>query len=193
MKYIRPAFLAILLCFVTGVAFADDIKVQFDPQSPIPDGTYGIITSSTAVYSVNWESCSSTGPLQVFGPGYSDDNSGCIALINLTGGAITQLSLSFVVNSALVGQTLGCDSIDEYLTSNTCSGTPGAFTLGETVSFQFFAGQPIPNTDSFYFLETGVALDNAPTVSLTAPEPTSLTLLAAGMGLIGLCMVFVKR
>jgi hypothetical protein len=190
MKYIRPALLAILLCFVAGVAFADDIKVQFDPV-PLPLGNFGIVTDPTAIYSFSFVSCSSAGIPSEFA---GDD--GCIALANESGVALNSLTLSFVVNSALVGQTIGCESLDDSLTSNNCGSVPtppGGFTLGEPVSVQFFGGDPIPNLSLFVFGETGVPFANAPVFEVTAPEPTSLTLLAAGMGLIGLCMVFAKR
>lgn len=189
MKILRPALIVAILCvFAAGAALADDIHVVFDPV-PIPAGTFGIVTDPTAIYTVNWESCGSTGiPQQEFG---QDD--ACIALVNETGVALDHLNFSFTVDAALVGQTIGCDSLDNDLTSNDCANTPGPFTLGQLVSVNFFSGDPIPNNSAFFFGETGVDLADAPPVGITAPEPASLTLLAAGMGLVGLGLLFVKR
>jgi hypothetical protein len=189
MKMVRAALIAaILCCFAAGAAFADDIHVVFDPETPIPVGNFGVVTDPTAIYSFSFGSCTATGIPTAFA-----DDDGCIALVNETGVALSHLNLSFVVNAALVGQTIGCDSLDDNLTSNDCASVPGPFTLGQIVSVNFFSGDPVPNNSLFVFGETGVNYMDAPTFSVTAREPTSLTLLAAGMGLIGLCMVFVKR
>jgi hypothetical protein len=189
MKILRPALIAaILCCFAAGAAFADDIHVVFDPQTPIPVGNFGVVTDPSASYSFSFGSCSATGIPSAFA---GDD--GCIALVNETGVALSSLNLSFVVNAGLVGQTIACDSLDDNLTSNDCANVPGPFTLGQVVSVNFFSGNPIPNNSLFVFGEMGVAFEEAPTFSVTTPEPTSLTLLAAGMGLVGLCMAFVKR
>lgn len=189
MKILRPALIAaILCCFAAGAAFADDIHVVFDPETPIPVGNFGVVTDPTAIYSFSFGSCSAVGIPSAFA-----NDQGCIALVNESGVALQSLNLSFVVNAALVGQTIGCDSLDDNLTSNDCANVPGPFTLGQIVSVNFFSGDPVPNNSLFVFGETGVAYQDAPTFNVTAPEPASLTLLAAGMGLLGLCMAFVKR
>jgi hypothetical protein len=118
-----------------------------------------------------------------------------LAFLNETGGSINALNFSFVVNEAMVGQTLGCANLpgDSHLTSNNCGSVTGPFTLGETVSASFFGGDPIPDLSAFFIGETGVALADAPTLGIEVPEPASLTLLASGMGLLGLCLAFAKR
>jgi hypothetical protein len=189
MKFLRPALIVALLSIVSaGAALADDIHVIFDPQTPIPVGNFGVVTDPTAIYSFSFGSCAATG----IPPAFAGDD-GCIALVNESGVSLKSLNLSFIVNAALVGQTIGCDSLDENLTSNDCANIPGPFTLDQIVSVNFFAGDPVLNNSLFVFGETGVAYQDAPIFSVTAPEPTPLTLLAAGMGLIGLCMVFAKR
>jgi hypothetical protein len=188
MKILRPALIVAILCvFAAGAAFADDIHVVFDPQ--IVSGNFGVVSDPAAIYTVAWESCGSSGiPQAEFG-----SDQACIALVNETGVGLSHLNFSFTVDAALVGQTIACDSLDDVLSSNDCLSTPGPFTLGQVVSVNFFAGDPIPNNAVFFFGETGVDLADAPTVNITAPEPTSLTLLAAGMGLVGLSLLFVKR
>jgi len=171
--FIRPALLLVLCTLVfSGAALADDIHVIFDPQ-PATIGDFNLITTPGVDYEVSWVSCSSAG----IPAGFS------------------ALNFSFVVNQALVGQTLDCSNLsgDPHLTSNSCGSVGGAFTLGETVSASFFGGDPIPNLEAFFIGEDGVSLANAPTVGIEVPEPTSLTLLASGMGLLGLCLAFAKR
>src|ERR1700759_2348616 len=116
MRYFRPAILAVLVLIFSGAAFADDIHVIFDPETPIPVGNFGVVTDPTAVYTFSFGSCTATGIPSAF----SEDD-GCIALVNETGRALSSLNLSFVVNSFLVGQTIGCDSLDDNLTSNDCA------------------------------------------------------------------------
>ena len=186
--FIRPALLLVLCTLVfSGAALADDIHVIFDPQ-PATIGDFNLITTPGVDYEVSWVSCSSAG----IPAGFSTDDA-CLAFLNETGGNINALNFSFVVNQALVGQTLDCSNLsgDPHLTSNSCGSVGGAFTLGETVSASFFGGDPIPNLEAFFI--DGVSLANAPTVGIEVPEPTSLTLLASGMGLLGLCLAFAKR
>jgi hypothetical protein len=193
MKFIRPFLIvAILSCVVAGAALADDIHVVFDPQIP-QAGPFGIIQENGVNYTSSWESCGTIGIPSAFA---ADD--ACLAFINETGGDINALNFSFTVNSALVGQTIACDNLpgDPHLSSNTCGSVPTGpegFTLGQVVSVTFFAGDPIPNDFAFFIGETGVALEDAPVVGIEVPEPTSMTLLASGMGLLALGMVFAKR
>lgn len=182
LRYFRPALLAALVFVFCGAAFADDIHVTFDPV-PIPVGNFGVITDPTAIYSFSFINCTSVGIPSEFA---GDD--GCIALINETGVALPSLTLSFVVNSALVGQTISCESLDGNLTSNNCASVPAPFTLGQPVSVQFFGGTAIPNDSLLVFGETGVAFQDAPvfdvTAAVTAPEPSAAAFMLLGVGLL---------
>jgi hypothetical protein len=188
--FLRPALLALLVLVFSGAAFADDIHVIFDPQ-PATIGSLNLIQSSGVEYTVNWTAC--TDP--VFATTGFGGDAACLAFLNQTGAAITELNFGFTVNSALVGQTIACDNApgDTHLDGNNCDSTPGPFTLGQVVNVNFFGGDPIPNGFAFYIAENGVALSDAPPVGIEVPEPTSMTLLASGMGLLGLALVLTKR
>ncbi len=188
MKFLRPALIVALLSVVSaGAALADDIHVIFDPGGP---GTTNFIQNPGETYNVAWESCTSNGIPQ----GFAGDTA-CIAFTNETGAPISYLNFTFTVNQALVGQTIMCDNLpgDPHLSANDCNPNSDPFVLGQVVSVNFFGGSPIADNSAFFIAENGVALADVPDFGVTAPEPTSLSLLAAGMGLIGLCMVFAKR
>jgi hypothetical protein len=189
MKYFRLVLIAGLVLIFSGAAFADDIHVFLDPQ-PATIGDFNLIQSNGVDYTVSWTSC--TDPVFA-NTGFVGD-AACLAFINQTGAAITDLKFGFTVNAALVGQTIACDNApgDTHLDGNNCAATPGPFTLGQVVNVDFFGGDPIPNNYAFYIAENGVALADAPTVGVEVPEPTPLTLLISGMGLLGLALVFAK-
>jgi len=192
-KFIRAALLLALVALVSsGAAFADDIKVIFDPPPdlPPPAGIINYITQNGVTYNVNWESCGATG----VPPSFSMDDA-CLVFLNQTGAALSAINLSFTVNQYLANQnqTLGCESLDDTLPSNSCGSVSGVLTLGELVNVSFFGGTPIMNNGAFYIGETGVPLIDAPTIGIEVSEPTSLTLLASGMGLLGLCVLLTKR
>ena len=188
-NFIRPALLALLVLVFSGVAFADDIHVIFDPGGP---GTINFITDTGVTLDASWESCSATGI-----PSSLSSHTACLAFFNETGGSLTDINFTFTVNAALVGQTIMCDNLpgDPHLSSNDCDSVTGPLTLDEVVSVDFSGGVPIPNNVGFFVAEDGVALGSVPDFMTTAyvPEPTSLTLLASGMGLLGLCLVLAKR
>jgi PEP-CTERM motif-containing protein len=189
MKFLRPALIVALLCVATaGAAFADDIHVIFDPGGP---GTINFIQDPGVPYVASWEDCGSNGI-----PNSLHGNDACLAFFNETGGPITDINFTFTVNAALAGQTIGCDNLpgDPHLSSNTCSSVTGELQLGQVVSVDFFGGVAIPDNVGFFLAEDGVSLAaGVPDFTAEVPEPSSLTLMAAGIGLLGLGLVLTKR
>src|SRR5579862_2055630 len=174
MRYLAPALvLLVLVCTFSGPAAADDIHVIFDPVPPTV-GSLNLIQQVGTPYLVNWVSCDSNGV-----PSSLSGQQACLLFLNETGAPIKDLNFTFTANQALSGQTIACDSIDSFLTSNTCDSVSGTLQPGRTVSVDFFGGQSIPNYFAFFFGESGVSLDNAPPVTITVPtpEPGSIGLL----------------
>jgi hypothetical protein len=201
MRFFRPVLMIVLVAFCfSGIAMADDIHVIFDPQPPVQiiSGDFGLIKQTGTSYLVSWVSCDN--------PAIDDATiaaqQACLLLVNETGAPITDLNLQFTVPptvpgqpaSPLVGQTLGCDSIDQFLTSNTCGGVTGTLTAGQLVSFDFSGGAPIPINSIFFFGESGVDLADAPPLTITVPTPEPGTLALMLAGLLAVCLaVFYKR
>lgn len=206
MKYFRPVLIVALLCFVSvGSAFAT--RVVFDPPPPT-----GIQLSASDVNDIftlqppssfTWGSCGTTD-ISVLAPGLLTSNNGgaedaCAEFANFTGAPITSITFSYAAGSGVPGADTtpqACQTLigDPHLTSPSCAETDNTFT------YTFTGGQSIPASGNglisvFFIGEDGIPLTDIGGVTWSAsmPEPSSLTLLAAGMGLIGLCMVFVKR
>jgi hypothetical protein len=186
----KLAILCGIAGFLASTAWADDIHVTLDPNTPITGGDYGLVKAQGVTYSVTWVSCSG----DVFsGTGLEADNA-CLAFINKTNAPITDLSFSFnaPAGNPLVGQTVMCDNTDGFLTQNNCgSAAPEGILAGTTYTFDFSGGTAIPSEMAFYIGETGVlnlSDINADNWSVTAPEPGTLVL-----SLGGLMLLFVLR
>jgi hypothetical protein len=202
MKFLRPALLVALLSVTSaGVTFADDIHVIFDPPPTFqdPNNTFNPVTPGGGAVSFVWGSCAN----DPFAPDAIANDQACanFANVSLTN-AITQLTFTFVAADPDIipgANTVACDSIDPALSDPSCPG--GTFNPGDLVTITFSGGTAIPPSGSktqlsvFFLAENGVSADDINKLNWTvaAPEPSQLTLLAAGMGLIGLCMVFAKR
>ena len=184
MRYLAPVLLLlILVCTFSSPAVADDIHVIFDPVPPTL-GVLNLIQQTNTPYLVNWVSCGSAGVPQALA-----GQQACLLFLNETGTSIKDLQFQFTANNALAGQTIACDSIDSFLTSNTCGSVSGELQSGQPITVDFFGGQSIPNFLAFFFGETGVSLANAPPVTITAnvvatPEPKSFALLLAGLAVV---------
>jgi|SRR5277367_2644250 len=206
MKFIRPALIVALMCFsAAGASFANNVRVVFDPPIAIGliggTGGLGDLLDPSAVYIVPTESCNTAGPEAVFNPPANDTTDACIALLNQTNTSLSSFTVSFVLTQAIVTNdlptsvTCGTTLADTQLLSNICDPN-GTFNVGDTVSVQFFAADPsqdVPSGASIFVDIQGISFNDLGSVNVTAPEPGSFALLAAGMGLVGLCMAFVKR
>lgn len=198
MKSLRLLLLTTMMVSFSLVAAADgipDIHIILDPIPPSDPGVVltDILSTGTAV-SAPWQSCSLGGiPNSVSG------ETACLALVNLTGQSISSVSVSFTVPSSLAGQTIGCASTDNFLTSNNCA-LAGTLTTGELVDVTFSGGTPVPNNTAIFFGSDAPGLpgpDDFPPITLTAaadtPEPGGLLLVSTGLLLFGLGWVRRRR
>jgi len=209
MKILRPALIvAILCCFAAGAAFADDIHVVFDPPGAVATSLNGMtndIFSLASPIPFTWFSCTGNPDVGIFAPGLLTANNGgpetaCAEFANLTGAPITQITFDFVGSMGVPGsESVSCGNLagDPHLSTPSCGADgDGSFTITFSGGTAIPPSVPSEGLESLFFIgEDGVAADQINELSWSAqvPEPGSLTLLAAGMGLIGLCMVFVKR
>ena len=201
MKFLRPALIVALLCIATaGAAFADDIHVIFDPTMVDPiNANFNAVTDVTMPLSFTWGSCANDPFIPANSPLKTE--TACANFANLTGMPITQLTFTFLADPSIPGaNTVSCDSIDPNLSQATCP-VNQTFGLGDAVATTFFGGTPIPPSgpgnllSAFFIGEDGVSLDDINKLSWTvaAPEPSTLNLLAAGVGLLGLGLMLAKR
>jgi hypothetical protein len=199
MRFLRPALMIALVAFCfSGIAMADDIHVIFDPTTvPAIVAGFNEIQQTNTPYLVSWTSCN-----QAVVPTSMQGDNACLLFLNLTGAPITDLNVSFTVNQALASanQTLGCSTLDSFLSSNNCSSVSGTLTLGQVVTFDFFGGTPVPTSNppsfsAFYIAENGITnLTDVPqiTVTVPTPEPGSLGLMLAGLLAVGFALFFKK-
>ena len=212
MKYLRPALILALVCFVSvGSAFAT--RVVFDPtQTGITlNGDVNDIFTLSPPAPFTWSSCTGNPDVGVLAPGLLTANNGsaedaCAEFANFTGAAITSITFAYTPSPTIpgagapgspnAGVPQGCETLtgDPHLTTANCTFTSDTFT------YTFSGGASIPPSGNglisvFFIGEDGISFTDISNVSWTAsvPEPSSLTLLAAGMGLLGLCFAFVKR
>lgn len=190
MKQARLLLIAVLaLSFAASSAFATDIRIIFDPSPPDPGATFTNIYPSDigSPLPIAWQSCSNQGiPASLSSPPFNAV--ACLAMNNVSGQSISQLTIDFTVSSLLNGQTVDCVNADSFLTVNNCP--TGTLTTGQNVSITFSGGTPVPNnTDMFFGAEAAGLTDPSqfPPVSVTAaPEPSTLTLLPIGLLILGL-------
>jgi hypothetical protein len=77
------------------------------------------------------------------------------------------------------------------LSINNCPNNPNVtLDLGSQVNFDFYGGTPVPNLAVFILGENGVSdpNNNFPIdISVPTHDPSTVVLLATGLGLLGLC------
>lgn len=198
MKVTRIALVAALvLSFAAASAFASDIRIIFDPTpDPPPVGaTYTNIYSFDigSPLPVAWQSCSNAGI-----PSFSVTPPApiaCLALNNVSGQSISELTIDFTVPASLAGQTVDCENADSFLTLNNCPN--GTLTTGQQISITLFGGDPVPNNHDMYFGADAAGLTDPsqfPPVTVTAaPEPSTLMLLPIGLLILGLGYGWKRR
>jgi hypothetical protein len=203
MKFIRPALIVATMCFfAAGAALADDIHVVFDPppvltSAPL-NGFTNVITQTTNLQSFTWFACSSNPDISFFAPGLANETE-CAEFANRTGANITQLTFSFAGSDTIPGaDSVSCGNVvgDPHLTSASCGPDGSNFAITFANGAPIIPSNPQTQQESLFFIgEDGVAGTDINNLnwSIAAPEPSSITMLAAGMGLLGLAMVFVKR
>jgi PEP-CTERM motif len=179
---LRLAVLCGFAFLLGSVASADDIHVTLDPETPASAGVYDLIQAQGTAYSVEWVSCQSSPMFAVAGLG---NDTGCLAFVNISNAPIAALDLTFTDVAGMDGQTVMCDNLDGYLTSNNCASVaPNGIVNGDTYSINLYGGTAIGNQMAFYLGETGVSIAdlNQDMWSVDVPEPGTLVLLLVGLG-----------
>lgn len=201
MKVTRIALVAALvLSFAAASAFASDIRIIFDPApDPPPAGaTFTNIYSFDlgTPLSVAWQACAiSPGVPNPGIPSSLVGETACLALNNVSGQSISELTIDFTVPASLAGQTVDCENADSFLTLNNCPN--GTLTTGQQISITLFGGDPVPNNHDMYFGADAAGLTDPsqfPPVTVTAaPEPSTLMLLPIGLLILGLGYGWKRR
>ena len=202
MKVLKVLAVVAVLSALAVPASANNLNVIFDPLPPQPSGggtgLYSLKTEGP--FTVVWQACSiDNGPLPTGSTLVGDV--ACLGFANQTGANIYSLDLTFEATTAngLAGLTLNCmnDPGDTYLSTNNCS-TIGTLTDGEWVTMNFMAPDFVPPNYDFYFGVTATDDEGNPinipgmpdsTIALPTNDPSTLMLLASGIGLLALCAV----
>jgi hypothetical protein len=193
MKLLRFLVIATIVLMAARTARADDPQVVFDPV--IVSGFNGYIITPGEIgqllTGLSWGSCALTQQIGGDTAAAFANSTACMYFANESGAPITSLTFSFAVTSDITGWT-GCSSADGILTFNDCP-TAGTIPGGSTVDATFSGGNPIPYTAGtqvtlFIIGEQGVDPANfTPTLQIPTYDPSTLILLASGIGLLGLC------
>ncbi len=166
-----------------------DFKANIlDPPAPVSP-TFPTFIISASPFSVVFSSCVA-GELP---NGLSPD--GCFAGVNRTGSSWTSLQIVFPNDVVLNSQPVDCSLApsDNIFLSPTCTVDEQQYTLT-------FANGVLGNNDFFFITETGVPAELFPdgvatvlSTTATTPEPSSLLLLATGLGAAALFVMRLER
>lgn len=178
-----PAFrLAPILLLFASAIFAGASPLDFkanilDPPAP-SEPTFPTFIISASPFSVMFSSCVA-GELP---NGLTAD--GCFAGVNRTGSNWTSLQIIFPNDLVLNSQPVDCSLApsDNIFLSPDCTVDQQQYTLT-------FANGVLGNNDFFFITEAGVPAELFPvgvatvlSTTATTPEPSSLLLLATGLG-----------
>jgi len=198
-QVLKAAIVIAVLLTVASPAWAGSINVILD--DPTVGGgplAYFLPYGSNSPYSMTWQSCGgypTTGPVPPNEPAAGYLN--CLAIVNNTGTAITDLILSIPDSSA---DTFLC-SVSGFTTGFSCSASSSGGI--ETLEFTGIPGF-LNNTE--IYIGVGCAASNPavgctdtgtqnvsglgnPTVLVPTYDPSTLVLLMAGMSMLAMASI----
>lgn len=189
MRFVKVLVVPALLLFLASTASADDLNIIFDPSFVVQDVNSTTIGGAGPI-TVSWQTCAPgvpAGQPQIY------NAAGCLYFYN-AGPAITHLILTFVVPpepsyNPTVWTGITCIVLDSTLPSTNC---PSSIVTGQTVTLDFIGTTGIPTGAFFYIAENdsngGVKPADMPAFTVLVPtyDPSTLTLLATGIGLLAL-------
>jgi len=180
---------------------ADGVDPQgvLDPMQATDILGFNLLQQPGVAYDVTWTGC---GLAQLINYSAFQNSTACIYFVNLTGAPITTLDFSF--NDTGIPGPFSCISADSYLTN--CSESQS----GSEVTMDYSGGTSIPFTSPiptiFIFglgnlpsdcgascpppITPGLANQDFSAVTganVPTYDPSTLVLLASGIGLLGLC------
>jgi hypothetical protein len=182
MRISRCLFVVALIFGLSGLAKADaDFHMTvLDPPTALD---YTLVDGSP--FDVTFSSCPANIVADGCFTGYNDTT-------DLT---FTSLDIAFSDTGGLGGQNATCDtsSSQSLFADSTCTSPTPA---NDMYNLLFFGGSGIAPGQLFFIAETGVAPEDFPSGTATVgvtPEPSSIVLLATGIGMLGLFFVNRRR
>ena len=185
-QVLKVLIVSLMMLAVASPAWAGAINVILD--DPTLGGgplAYFLPFNSSNPYNMVWQTCSgANSPVPSYEPasGYQD----CLAIVNNTGFAITNLELTLTVPSGFdSAPCLVSDSTTGFGCTSTIAG--GILTLdfvglpGFINNTEIYIGVGLPGEDV-----TGIG---NPSASVPTYDPSTLVLVLTGMAVLGICGV----